>query len=393
MRLTRLSASETVVEPAGRPVGREVPKGWVALRTGTRGRSRRAPLQGIPVSWSIMSPAGRGGPENWNRGFAMTPTEGGRPSAGAEELVVPMRASTMIKPTVQRVAGLLGPCGFRKSANRFNRRVADDGLVHVIALQLASHRGFEPPGSLGLMPAYYGTYTLNIGVYIPELARTPPSQGGWVADYQCTIRERIGTLLPGRQDTWWPVGSVDAADVVLDALSTRVLPWLDRLASVEAILRIHGSPWRCSVPSGPSGRASCTRPAATRSRRIARSPTSSSTLRWTPPRCGAARGGCASGGCPNGSRCSTQPQPTGEFLDRRRSPPRSRPRRCPPVARLPLDLMRPVQPAVGASLPSSALLRGDSTIVGRAGVWPDSVQVLGGRISSRLPTSVIGVAL
>jgi hypothetical protein len=150
-----------------------------------------------------------------------------------------MRASTMIKPTVQRVAGLLGPCGFRKRAHRFNRPVADDGLVHVIALQLASHRGFEPPGSLGLMPAYYGTYTLNIGVYIPELARTPPSQGGWVADYQCTIHQRIGTLLPGRQDTWWPVGSVDAADVVLDALSTRVLPWLDRLASVEAILRIH----------------------------------------------------------------------------------------------------------------------------------------------------------
>ncbi|HYO18737.1 MAG TPA: hypothetical protein VES02_08755 [Dermatophilaceae bacterium] len=35
------------------------------------------------------------------------------------------------------------------------------------------------------------------------------------------------------------MGSVDAADVVLDALSTRVLPWLDRLGSVEAILRIH----------------------------------------------------------------------------------------------------------------------------------------------------------
>jgi len=32
-------------------------------------------------------------------------------------------------------------------------------------------------------------------------------------------------------------------------------------------------------------------------------------------------------------------------------------------------------------------------IVGRAGVWPDSVQVPGGRLSSRLPTSVTGVAL
>jgi len=38
-------------------------------------------------------------------------------------------------------------------------------------------------------------------------------------------------------------------------------------------------------------------------------------------------------------------------------------------------------------------LRGYVTIVGRAGVWPDSFQVPGGRLSSRLPTSVIGVAL
>ena len=32
-------------------------------------------------------------------------------------------------------------------------------------------------------------------------------------------------------------------------------------------------------------------------------------------------------------------------------------------------------------------------MAGRAGVWPDSVQVLGGRLSTRLPTSAIGVAL
>ncbi|GAA2165522.1 hypothetical protein FHX52_3878 [Humibacillus xanthopallidus] len=29
---------------------------------------------------------------------------------------------------------------------------------------------------------------------------------------------------------------------------------------------------------------------------------------------------------------------------------------------------------------------------GRAGVWPDSVQAPGGKLSSRLPTGVIGVA-
>ena len=158
------------------------------------------------------------------------PSGGGEPDA-------PVRASTVIKPTVQRVADLLGPCGFRKRARRFNRRMPDDGIVHVIEFQLATHRGFEPSGSLGLHPGHYGTYTLNIGVYNPEVARWPPSQGGWVAEPACPIRERIGALLPAPKDSWWPVGSVDAADVVLDALGTRVLPWLDRLSSVEAILR------------------------------------------------------------------------------------------------------------------------------------------------------------
>jgi hypothetical protein len=160
------------------------------------------------------------------------PSGGGEPDA-------PVRASTVIKPTVQRVADLLGPCGFRKRARRFNRRTPDDGIVHVIAVQLARHEGFEAPGSHGMHPGYYGTYTVNIGVYIPEVAWWPPSPGGWVAEYDCPISTSIGALLPEPKHTWWPVGSVDAADVVLDALGSRVLPWLDRLSSVEAILRMH----------------------------------------------------------------------------------------------------------------------------------------------------------
>ena len=39
-------------------------------------------------------------------------------------------------------------------------------------------------------------------------------------------------------------------------------------------------------------------------------------------------------------------------------------------------------------MPHSGLLE----TFGRAGVWPDSVQVLGGTLSIGLPTSVIGVA-
>lgn len=161
------------------------------------------------------------------------------PASGGSTDAASKRASEVIKPTVHRVAELLRPCGYRKRGNRFNHRLSEDGIIHVIAFQLASHRGFEPPGSLGLHPAYYGTYTINLGVYVPEVALWPPSKDGWVGDYDCPIRERIGTLLPASTDVWWPVGSVDAADVVIDALTTQVLPWLDRLNSVDAILRIH----------------------------------------------------------------------------------------------------------------------------------------------------------
>jgi hypothetical protein len=77
----------------------------------------------------------------------------------------------------------------------------------------------------------------------------------------------------------------------------------------------------------------------------------------------------------------------------------------PDSARCRFDLQRPslarwVRSMTGViALSSSSLCRrawplgGYLTIVGRAGVWPDSVQVFGWRLSLRLPTSVLGVAL
>jgi hypothetical protein len=60
-----------------------------------------------------------------------------------------------------------------------------------------------------------------------------------VAEGQCTLTRRIGSLMDDASGGWWPVGSPDAVDVALGVIGDRALPWLDRFSSVDAVLRIH----------------------------------------------------------------------------------------------------------------------------------------------------------
>jgi uncharacterized protein DUF4304 len=83
--------------------------------------------------------------------------------------------------------------GFRKHGRTYNRTTTD-GLTHVIGFQMGS---FDPPGTThipGLRENLYGRFTVNLGVYVPEVAR---NHGGGEAksivhDYNCCIRIRLG---------------------------------------------------------------------------------------------------------------------------------------------------------------------------------------------------------
>lgn len=85
----------------------------------------------------------------------------------------------------------------------------------------------------------YGLFTVNLGVYIPEVARV---QGGgeaksWVQDYHCAIRQRLGPLSGERKDVWW-YARQDAA-IVEDVRSSLVavgLPFLERFSTRDQIL-------------------------------------------------------------------------------------------------------------------------------------------------------------
>ena len=122
-----------------------------------------------------------------------------------------MKASEAIRPTVAAVADLLRSQGYRKRGNRFNRRLPDDGVLHVISFQLATNRGFEPMEEKVVWGHhYYGTFTVNIGVFAPALGELS-SSSDFVADWDCPIRKRnrraagstAGHLVAGRLPRRW----------------------------------------------------------------------------------------------------------------------------------------------------------------------------------------------
>src|SRR5690606_24175664 len=72
---------------------------------------------------------------------------------------------------IQRgVRPLLKEAGFRGSGRTFNRGTPD-GLTQVVRFQMGS---FDPPGTTdipGLRENRYGWFTVNLGVYVPEVAK------------------------------------------------------------------------------------------------------------------------------------------------------------------------------------------------------------------------------
>jgi len=129
--------------------------------------------------------------------------------------------------------------GFRKQGRTFNRAMPD-GLVQVINVQMGP---FDPPGTTyhpGLRENLYGRFTVNLGVYVPEVAeyRLARQPEGFIREYHCTVRERLGPLGPERQDIWWLNSAVEeVGPEILQRLERDGLPYLERHGSRDAILQ------------------------------------------------------------------------------------------------------------------------------------------------------------
>ena len=151
-----------------------------------------------------------------------------------------------------QLAPLMAEHGLRKRGRSFYR-LTPDGLTHIVHLQMGS---FDPPGTThipGLRENLYGALTINLGVYIPEVAE---SHGGspkkTVQEYNCSIRARLSELSDSK-DIWWELGALPE---LYAAISSRLLkyglPWLDSLSSRDAILEVlrgrSDAPWGATSP-------------------------------------------------------------------------------------------------------------------------------------------------
>lgn len=110
--------------------------------------------------------------------------------------------------------------GFRKRRNRFRR--ADDEGWQVVDFQASAWGSKDDV-----------RFTINLWVGVTELE---------IADAEAQVQQRVGALLPGGEDHWWPLDA--ATDMVAlsaeieDALERYCLPWLDSRRSLDQLMAI-----------------------------------------------------------------------------------------------------------------------------------------------------------
>lgn len=138
-----------------------------------------------------------------------------------------------------RLTPFLKENGFRKRGRTFNR-TSSDGIISVINFQMGV---FDPPGTTsipGLRENLYGSFTINLGVYVPEVSEYQDwsEVKSFVQDYDCCIRARLGALGQERQDIWWPAKvSGKLIDDLRNRLVMDALPFLQQFETREAIIR------------------------------------------------------------------------------------------------------------------------------------------------------------
>jgi hypothetical protein len=122
-------------------------------------------------------------------------------------------------------------------------------LTEVVQLQMGS---FDPPGTAyipGLRENLYGKFTVNLGVFVPEVAEhygagAPKS---FVREYHCCVRTRLAILGPERRDVWWDIrGDVSIAQDLLRRITRDAMPFFREFDTRDAIL----AQW-LAVPKSP----------------------------------------------------------------------------------------------------------------------------------------------
>lgn len=139
----------------------------------------------------------------------------------------------------RQVYSFVMPLGFRK-AGRYFSRPTSGGLTHVIGFQMGQY----PIGDYvipSLRESFYGKFTVNLGVYLPciplfEHGKNPPKN---IKEYDCQIRERLGSLAFA-EDKWWDLpGDETLPTALVSLLDQYGLPFLERFTTYHDVVHCH----------------------------------------------------------------------------------------------------------------------------------------------------------
>lgn len=128
--------------------------------------------------------------------------------------------------------------GFRHRSRTFTR-TASEGLMHLINFQMGA---YDPPGTVeipGFRVNLYGRFTVNLGVFVPEVAEYLDGirHGKTIHEYDCCLRARLGTIGPEQRDLWWDLSETgDVLSDVMERLSRDAFPWFDRFGTRDSLL-------------------------------------------------------------------------------------------------------------------------------------------------------------
>jgi len=118
--------------------------------------------------------------------------------------------------------------GFHKSGNYYNRSAKDD-LIQVV--------GFQSGQAVSIL---HGSFTVNLGVYVPCLAKLEGNEakGRYVTDAHCEIRSRLSEIAPIGKDQWWPLddSASSAGAKIAKALIDHGVPFLEKYADCNSIV-------------------------------------------------------------------------------------------------------------------------------------------------------------
>jgi len=128
--------------------------------------------------------------------------------------------------------------GFKKKGRTHNK-VLDNGIVQVINFQMGQFQFDNVIEIPGLRKNLYGQFTINIGVFVPELYEKifAPKPKSFIQEFDCEIRTRLSQKIFG-EDKWFPISAdyEKTAEFINENLNSIGKEWFDRFDNRKKIV-------------------------------------------------------------------------------------------------------------------------------------------------------------